>query len=67
MVSWPRENCRDLTAKQIESQTETGELWSSLAVATRFKEAVRRNPAYAQRKLPLFTLQELNRELVHVR
>ncbi|EIE21128.1 hypothetical protein COCSUDRAFT_43473 [Coccomyxa subellipsoidea C-169] len=70
MIIWAEQNSQNmggLTPGQIRSQTETDEFWPSLAVATRFKEAVRRNPAYAQRRLPAFTPQELNRELVHVR
>ena len=43
------------------------EYWPVLGAAERFKEAVTRNPAFADAKLPAFTVKELDRERSHVR
>ncbi|EIE27099.1 hypothetical protein COCSUDRAFT_38856 [Coccomyxa subellipsoidea C-169] len=41
--------------------------WRSLAVAARFRDAVRQDPAFAETEMPTFTDQQLQEELSHVR
>ncbi|EIE27105.1 hypothetical protein COCSUDRAFT_38860 [Coccomyxa subellipsoidea C-169] len=41
--------------------------WGSLGVAARFKDAIKRDPAFAIAQFPTLTEQQIEKELVHVR
>ncbi|EIE21129.1 hypothetical protein COCSUDRAFT_43474 [Coccomyxa subellipsoidea C-169] len=65
--SWNEPPSHRLTPEQGRSLAEPDHYWRILGVATRLKHAVRQNRDFAQRKLRAFTLEELEKQLVHVR
>lgn len=68
--SWGEFKCSNTggwTPVDSENLAWKDHFWCSLGVATRLKAAIKLNPAFANTRLPAFTEEELQQELIHVR